>query len=129
MKFRRGMAREIPCTSAAAQNFATLGNPTRPLLLLSPTAVSKEGSWIPWSTGRMNYPALKEDFKVRYWNGKKWTVKYNKAKRYHTKEYAESVAFKLTLKEQSLIGELEVEEWVPCSTPKSRRPTNGSAPA
>ncbi len=99
------------------------------MLIMSPQSYEKNSQWVPYSPGRVSYPATKDNFKIRYWNGKLWTVKYAKAHRYHTKEYAEAVAFRLALKEKSLIGELEVEQWVPCSTPKSRRPTAGNAPA
>ncbi len=122
------MAQEIEPIAAANRNFAAVGT-QRPLLIMSPQSYSKESRWVPYSKDRMAYPATKDNFKVRYWNGKLWTVKYNKAHRYHSKEYAEAVAFRLALKEKSLIGELEVEEWVPCSKPKSHRPRAGTAPA
>jgi hypothetical protein len=127
VKFRRELAREIPPLAAANRNWATLGGP-RPLLIMSPQK-PVEGRWLPWSPGLNTYPSGKEAFRILFWNGKLWSVKYHKAKTYHTREYAEAVAFRLALKDSSLIGELEVEQWVPCSKPKSRRPTAGNAPA
>ena len=130
IKFKRGLAQKVESIPAAARNYATLGMSNRPLLLLSPQSYEKTSQWVPYTKGPDNSWAVnKSYFKIRYWNGKLWTVKYHKAKAYHTKEYAETVAFRLALKEKSLIGELEVEEWVPCSQPKSRRPQSGSAPA
>lgn len=56
--------------------------------------------------------------RVRYWNGGSWTISYDKAKTYKNFEQTEARAFKLALKEPSLIGELEVVEYVPVSRPK-----------
>lgn len=129
VKFKRGLAQKVESIPAAARNFAAAGLSNRPFLILSPQTYEKTNQWVPYTKGPDNSWALNKDhFRIRYWNGKLWTVKYNKAHRYRTQEYAESVAFKLTLKEKSLIGELEVEKWVECSRPKSRRPQTGSAP-
>lgn len=124
VKFKRGLGQKVEPIAAANRNYAALGVSNRPLLILSPQSYEKDSQWVPFTPGNFQNP---DYFKIRYWNGKKWTVKYHKAHRYHTKEYAEAVAFRLALKEKSLIGELEVEEWVPCSTPKSRRPQSGNA--
>jgi len=57
---------------------------------------------------------------VRYWNGREWTIKPGKAHRYKSREAAEKRGFILVSKEHSLIGELEVVEYVPVSKPRWR---------
>lgn len=56
--------------------------------------------------------------KVRYWNGGSWTIRYEQAKKYKNKEMAEAKALKLVVKEPTLIGEVEVAEFIKIAKPK-----------